>query len=337
MKKEKIVALDFLRTFCAVGIIFYHISCYAGEQASRVFHSYANGDYGAILVGVFLLISGTVLYYNYQQIPSLKTFYYRRWKTMYPAFYLAWAGFASALCLMNRGSIWGAPAYKFILTLLGVDGYFNYLGPTFYLVGEWFFGAIVILYVIYPILMKVVNRFGWMVLLVLLPLWFWQDNTTVFKVHPECNLIYCILQFVLGMLIAKYRLYKNKFLLYLSIPATLAFLFIPIPYLLGVQRVCLLFLAFFALYAVGQLLTKVAILEKIFHFLGDLSFFVFLMQNNIGSFLTLRIKPVSTLEIFFVAGVTVVICFIGAFVLKQILHWIFNTKAYQKLENRIVG
>lgn len=337
MKKEKITALDFLRTFCAVGIIFYHISCYAGEQASRVFHSYANGDYGAILVGIFLMISGTVLYYNYQQIPSLKTFYYKRWKTMYPAFYLAWAGLAAALCLVNRGSVWNAPAYKFILTLLGLDGYLNYLGPTFYLVGKWFFGAIVLLYVIYPLLMKAVNRFGWTVLVVLLPLWFWQDNTSFFRIHPECNLIYCTLQFVLGMLTAKYHLYKNKYLLYLSIPAALTLLIIPIPYLPGVQRVCLLFFAFFALFAVGQLLTKVTVLEKIFRFLGDLSFFVFLLQNNVGSFITLRVKPVSTFSIAAVAIITVALCFVGAFVMKWLLNQLFNTKLYKKLENRILG
>ncbi len=337
MKKEKIIALDFLRTICAVGIVFFHISCYAGEGASTLFLSYANGEYGTALVGIFLLISGTVLYYNYQQIPSLKTFYYRRWKTMYPAFYLAWAGFAAALCLVNRGSVWSAPAYKFVLTLLGLDGYFNYLGPTFYLVGEWFFGAIVILYILYPVLMKAVNRFGWMVLLVLLPLWIWQDNTTVFRVPAECNLIYCALRFSLGMLIAKYRLYKNKYLLYISIPVTLALLIVPIPYLPGIQQLCLVFFAFFALFVLGQLLMKIAILEKIFHFLGDLSFFVFLLQNNIGSFLTVRIKPVSALEIFAVASITVVLCFIGAFILKWVLNWIFKTKLYQKLENRIVG
>ncbi len=337
MKKEKIIALDFLRAFCAVGIIFYHISCYAGDGASKLFHSYANGDYGAILVGIFFLVSGTVLYYNYQQIPSLKSFYYRRWKTLYPAFYLAWAGFAFALLLMGRKGVWKAPWYKFVLTLLGLDGYFKYLGPTFYLIGEWFFGAIVLLYILYPLFMKAVNRFGWKVLLVLLPLWIWQDNTAFFRIPDNYNLIYCALQFVLGMLIARYHLYQNKHLLYLSIPATLALLIVPIPYLPSIQRLCLLFFAFFALFATGEVLMKNEKTEKAFRFLGSLSFYVFLLQNNVGNFLVNQTTPSSAFEICMVSILTTICCFIGAFLMKWVLNYLFKTKLYRKLEDRFIG
>lgn len=41
-----------------------------------------------------------------------------------------------------------------LLSLLGMDGYFQYRGPNYYLIGEWFFGAIVFLYILYPLFAK---------------------------------------------------------------------------------------------------------------------------------------------------------------------------------------
>ena len=57
-KKEKIVAIDFIRAACAVGIILYHLSCYTVQGAPKVFHHFTNGGYGAVFVAVFFLVSG---------------------------------------------------------------------------------------------------------------------------------------------------------------------------------------------------------------------------------------------------------------------------------------
>lgn len=47
-----------------------------------------NATFGFILVASFFCISGTVLYYNYPKINSLKAFYFKRWKSIFPSFYI---------------------------------------------------------------------------------------------------------------------------------------------------------------------------------------------------------------------------------------------------------
>lgn len=54
-KKEKVVAIDFIRAVCAVGIVLYHISCYSAVDAPKVLYNYANGDVGVVLIGVIPL------------------------------------------------------------------------------------------------------------------------------------------------------------------------------------------------------------------------------------------------------------------------------------------
>ena len=94
-RKDRIAALDFIRAMCAIGIIFYHVSCYVSEDAPKFFRGLTNGtvDPGTFLVGVFLMISGGALYYNHANISSLKEFYYKRWRAFYPMFYIAFCNF----------------------------------------------------------------------------------------------------------------------------------------------------------------------------------------------------------------------------------------------------
>ena len=75
-------------------------------------------------------------------------------------FYLAYFG---AICFIavsaNGGNPFGPiPKIRFLLSLIGMDGYLNTWFPTFYLVGEWFFGLIVILYLLFPLLRAGVRK-----------------------------------------------------------------------------------------------------------------------------------------------------------------------------------
>ena len=61
--------------------------------ASFSLPEYANGSFGSLFVGVFFLISGGVLYYNYPEVKNLSTFYYKRWKSIFPMFYITFLFF----------------------------------------------------------------------------------------------------------------------------------------------------------------------------------------------------------------------------------------------------
>lgn len=50
--------------------------------------------------------------------------------------------------------------WRYIFSILGIDGYIaNWGVQTFFLVGEWFLGYIIIIYIIFPILRKGVNEY----------------------------------------------------------------------------------------------------------------------------------------------------------------------------------
>ena len=95
------------------------------------------------------------------------------------------------------------PAYRLLLTLVGMDGYFNMFFPTFFLIGEWFLSAILILYALYPLLnwrkkKGSVLTFPSLLALYILILYvdFWSVPTTV-------NLIPCLLCLYIGMMFAQ--------------------------------------------------------------------------------------------------------------------------------------
>ncbi len=57
---KRIIALDFIRVVCALGIVIYHVSSYSLDDAPKLLYSYANGTLDRVYVGIFLLMSGFV-------------------------------------------------------------------------------------------------------------------------------------------------------------------------------------------------------------------------------------------------------------------------------------
>ena len=62
--RERDLSIDFMRAFCAVGIIAFHFFCHTEEHQTRLFYEFANGSFGNTIVNMFFLISGAMLYGN---------------------------------------------------------------------------------------------------------------------------------------------------------------------------------------------------------------------------------------------------------------------------------
>ena len=125
--KERLYGVDFIRAVCAIGIICFHYSGHS-QSAFKVLYLQPYGGWGDIFVAMFFAISGGMLYYNHPQIESLKTFYIKRWKSIYPAFYIAFF-FVWLDKVYETGTIfYGGDIKKIILSVLGIDGYFAYRG-----------------------------------------------------------------------------------------------------------------------------------------------------------------------------------------------------------------
>lgn len=336
-EKGKIVAIDFIRAACAVGIILYHLSCYTVEGAPKVFHHFTNGGYGAVFVAVFFLVSGGVLYHNYSKISNLLQFYYKRWKTLFPMFYLTWGYFYLHNVLTTRSFFYRGTRWPLLLTVFGVDGYFSYRGLNYYIVGEWFFGAIVMLYVLYPLFVKIVNKLGWKVMFGIIPLWIWQIETDFFTIPQSTNLIHCSSVFIIGMLIFKYKLYLQKVVYFISVAVAASMLLIKIPGNDLYKEIALGIAMFFILFGVGEFLMKLPVIKEIIVFVSGLTFPIFLVQNKVGYYLVKQFAPTTHLGVIKVIVITLVLCMLSGWCVSAITNALFKTKWFTYMDKFFIS
>ena len=144
MKKRKLDEIIFTRACSCIGIAIYHYFCHSKGNFKFLYNT-ANASFGFIFVTVFFNISGATLYYNYPLIKSIKTFYFKRWKYIFPSFYFCYLYFFISISLRFRRLLFKRKIKRLFITLLGLDGYLSYRIRTCYLIGELFLGAIIII------------------------------------------------------------------------------------------------------------------------------------------------------------------------------------------------
>ena len=109
-----------------------------------------------------------------------------------------------------------------MLILIGIDGYFRYgykMINIYNLVGEWFLGALIIIYFLYPFLSLMMN-INIFILNYIISLNYCLMYKTKFfgVVDKNWNIITCINSFYFGMIVIKFRetFFKNRIVLILS-------------------------------------------------------------------------------------------------------------------------
>lgn len=171
------------------------------------------------------MISGAALIYKYDEILNIKEFYEKRIKSIYPMFFIAYFMFFM-FNFYNSLQIPDFPKTRFIFTLLGIDGYLLYKIPNFYLIGEWFLGAIIVIYLLYPLLNKVFNKNPKLTILILGILNCIIILFNPFEIEANRNILVCLFSFSLGMFSFKYikEIDKTKFIILIIISICIIFL-----------------------------------------------------------------------------------------------------------------
>ncbi len=164
MKRERIFYLDFIRTIAVILILLTHYNAvflYMNPQRlDKVVLTYKIcnlyiGDFG---VSLFFIISGAALMYVYENKFDFKNFYKKRLIGIYPMF---WIGYLITFLfdkIVYHTSYAGVPVKNSIFTILGFDSYFSGIMPTYYIIGEWFLGCIILAYILFPLLRWGVNK-----------------------------------------------------------------------------------------------------------------------------------------------------------------------------------
>lgn len=157
--EKRIRELDVLRVVAMLFVITYHFGCEyaaAGIPFFNLFYLTPNYDFGNIAVTIFIALSGGLLYKKYGAVQEIKPFYLKRAKAIYPPFWILslYIPLSMIRHLVASGSAFfaGNP-FSLLLTVVGFDGYFKIFGfNTYAFCGDWFVGAIILLYLLYPLL-----------------------------------------------------------------------------------------------------------------------------------------------------------------------------------------
>ncbi|HIT42560.1 MAG TPA: acyltransferase [Candidatus Caccovicinus merdipullorum] len=150
-ERQRLFYLDLIRVAAAVLIVIYHFPFSIGGAVDPL-HGTVNGSWGMTPVYCFFMVSGAALFHRYGREEKLpvKTFYKKRFFSIYPLFWIAYIlGFFATY--WQLGHFYHIPTWSFIWSILGLDGWIVNWIPTFYMVGEWFLGSIIILYLAFPL------------------------------------------------------------------------------------------------------------------------------------------------------------------------------------------
>lgn len=213
MKKERILYLDLIRIICFLMVTAYHfavaVKAFEVNADVAVYQEIRHIAWAPIAVSCFFMVSGAALIHRYQDRLSWRAFYKQRFLGIYPLFWLAYVlaflDFFYRTKLMPQG-----PRIHFLLSVIAMDGYMNDYIPTFYMVGEWFLGAIVLMYLLFPLYRIVMLKCKYVLPAVFLAASVWLLYRNPFPMVIEKNPIVCSMYFTLGMLIEMLRQNLNK-------------------------------------------------------------------------------------------------------------------------------
>ena len=210
-KHQRIIGLDILRVISLIAIFCYHYLIeyvLAVETTLPWMHdlSYFFNVVARPASILLFAISGYALIYNNEDKMDIRTFYVRRFKSLFIPFYVCYSIMFFVFWVVNHHPVGaGVPKINFIYTIMGIDGLMSFHAPNFYLIGEWFMTCIVICYLVFPVLAFMLNKAPRITLGIFL-IWYlillFSHNPFSFPVtqNPFLDVVY----FYIGMFLRRY-------------------------------------------------------------------------------------------------------------------------------------
>ena len=320
--KEKIPAFDFVRALCAICIIINHYSIESNVPfLKKYFYTFASGEgsFGYTLVTIFIIISGALLFYNHENIESTRKFFSSRFISIFPSYYVTWIFAAVGALLFNR-SIFRNPIYTFPLTLIGMDGYLANTLPTWRLIGEWFIGAIVVLYLLYPFILLAIKKATFIFALTAMYCFLLSINWAMLEQNPYRNIFSLIFSFVIGMLFIKYKDYAiNGKGLYILSTIVFAFIYcVPVGIDINLSSHIAGFSLFCLLFGMGTQLMKNDIISGFIRRISTVSYEMFLIQRIVIVYTLKFLHPHNVLNHGAILALVIFVTYVGAFLIRLI-------------------
>lgn len=300
MAMKRIRGIDFVRVICTIGIVAFHFYCHSAST-EKVFLTFANGSLGSLLSNVFFIISGFVIHTKYggKDSFSVKQYYYRRLRITLPPYIMAFL-FLYLSNVMKHGTFFYMPTlnkFSLLFSFIGLDGYLMPIWANYYIVGEWFLGAVLIAYAVYPLLRKCFQKSRAAVMIVLTALFaavLWAISSGIFH-FPEGSLLRrCLdfpfyrrpanflLCFAIGMCLAEhFRILKKPITVIISGAVVLIALFVTIPCSNYITYVIMGTALLVLLFNIGEIICKKDTVWKMTASLSALTYYVFIVHHQL--------------------------------------------------------
>lgn len=337
---KRIKYYDLLRVICFCFIIFYHILIQLSqlgictyEQLSIYFEN-SNMHIATLAVAVFFMLSGAGLAYSTKKELKLKEFYKKRFLRILIPFYVV-----SILCFLFRAiknkSVMGIipvgfPRLRIIYTFLGMDEWITMHGIRTFSqgIGEWFLGALIILYLLFPLFRYFIIKNKRLFLTVATCVYIYVIYNYYSSVVPmHMSLILKGYEFILGMYFGMFLTEPKSKWMIISVP-TVVFFF-TCPKALEINQalmITILAVAFFVSFSYFEpWLNKNDV--KIFDRLGKYSYELFLVHHKVIYVITPYACGYMNgkLSILLLFVVLILVMIIFTFIVNSISKRIINT------------
>lgn len=283
MKRYRIRQLDLIRMICTWGIFIFHFFV----NRSSLFGTVGtHGGYtGGIFVAVFFMLSGYCLMLTSSEIRT--NYFVKRALAIYPAFWIAYMFYYMQRVFYTGTLFWDTSIknVSIIESIVGVDGLLAIHGlKNYYLVGEWFLGAILFLYLLYPILLMLIRKSKLMFAIVIYSLYGLEmlidkTNSSFFKVGTDYNLLTCMCCFGTGMLLKHIlELCNMRFWVLVGSITVICGFFVPNG---TICNICLGLGIFILNFFISPAFLKIDGIYKIVNFFSSISYPFFLIHHQI--------------------------------------------------------
>lgn len=348
---KRLMSLDVMRVLSLLLIITYHVFMHFKMEELPVPTVTVFLPMGAIGVSFFIIISGCALCFSLRdKKENALGFYKKRLLSILPYYWVAYVVVAAVYFFYQGRIDFKHDLSPLMWSLIGLDGYLMQTIKTYYLVGEWYTGFIILMYFIYPLVSKVLDRFPLTAIVVISTLavltydfngdivnltWFWNPN-------PQWNPIARLPELMFGMLFVKFlQAGRNaSYILIASVAIMVIYAFIDVGFKNGIYSTPLLISLFVVLCFGFNSLVITGVAKEILSKLSKYSFMSFLFHHQIIylSFDMLGAKTVMGLGFFTYLTVVIIISFVFSVVfyplgnaVSNYLNNIFNGLRANKL------
>ena len=227
--KKRIVGFDIIRLMACLFVCIVHFNASICGWSNGVFLNpnsivpnflLGNRVYlGTLGVSLFFIISGASLMLSTKPSGNTMDFYRKRILNIYPQFWIAFEVATLFDFFMRKGMNYGN-ARNLLISFAGMDGYLSVLSLIpweFYKVGEWFLGCIILIYLVFPWMLRFLDRYpaaacGCFGLLYLFSLYAIAKGVPI--LGGSYGITNCACQMFFGMAYIRFGLHQKKKTLY---------------------------------------------------------------------------------------------------------------------------